>query len=430
MPTRREFLSRVGPAAAGVGMISAAPERLAAALSSLQRPDATPAAVARDEEFWTAVQQAFAVDRSIVNLNNGGVSPSPTIVHEALKRHLDYSNTAPVYTMWRVLEPQVETARTLLGRMFGADPEEIAITRNASESLQICQLGIDLRRGDEVLTTTVDYPRMLTTWQQRERREGIRLVQISLPIPAEDPDHVVGLFEAAITPRTRLLHISHIVNVTGQILPVRAIVRMARRRGLPVIVDGAHAFAHFDFSHEDLDCDYYGTSLHKWLFAPIGTGMLYVRRDRIRGLWPLMAATDEMADNIRKFEEIGTHPAANHLAIAEAVQFTEAIGMARKEARLAYLRDRWAVPLSGMDRVRLHTSLRPGLACGIATVEIDGIDPGAVVEHLWARHRILATPIVHSEFRGVRVTPNVYTTLDEVDRFTEVMARAATHGLE
>lgn len=429
MSTRREFLRRVAPAAGALGAVSADPSRLAAALRSLDREDATPSVVARDEEFWMAVQQAFAVDRSIVNLNNGGVSPSPTVVHEALKRHLDYSNTAPVYTMWRVLEPQVETARTMLARMFRADPEEVAITRNASESLQICQFGLDLRRGDEVLTSTVDYPRMITTWQQRERREGIRLVQIPLPIPAEDPARVVSLFESAITPRTRLLHISHLVNVTGQILPVRDIVRMARRHGIPVIVDGAHAFAHFEFTHADLDCDYYGTSLHKWLFAPIGTGMLYVRRDRIGDLWPLMAATDEMRGNIRKFEEIGTHPAANHLAIAEAVQFTEAIGLARKEARLVHLRDRWAVPLSGLDRVRLHTSLRPGLACGIATVEIEGIDPGELVGHLWSRHRIIVTPIVHPEFRGIRVTPNVYTTIEEVDRFTEVMAAVAANGL-
>jgi isopenicillin-N epimerase len=368
------------------------------------------------------------VDRSLINLNNGGVSPAPELVQQALKRHLDFSNTAPVVSMWRVLEPQLETVRAQLARMFGCQAEEVAVVRNASEGLQICQCGFDFRAGDEVVTSNQDYGRMINTWQQRERRDGIRLVQVSLPVPAEDPAEVVRRFESAITPRTRLIHMCHMINLTGQILPVKAVVQMARSRGIPVIVDGAHAFAHFQFTHADLDCDYYATSLHKWLFAPIGTGMLFVRRERIRDLWPLQASPETLDDDIRKFEEIGTHPAANHLAVAEAVRFTEAIGMPRKEARLVYLRDRWAQPLSRLDRVRLHTSLKPGFACGLANVQIEGIDPGELAEHLWSRHRIIVTPIKHAEFEGIRVTPNVYSTLAEIDLFTEVMADIARKG--
>ena len=228
--------------------------------------------------------------------------------------------------MWRILEPQREPVRQRLARAFGCDGEEIALTRNASEGLQICQFGFDLEPGDEVLTTTQDYGRMITTFKQRERREGIVLRQFDIPVPAEDPAEIVRLFESHITPRTRLILMCHMINLTGQILPVREVVAMGRRHGLPVIVDGAHSFAHFDFEHRDLDCDYYATSLHKWLFAPHGTGMLYVRRNLIADLWPLMAAPEPMSDDIRKFEEIGTHPAANYLAIAEALTFHQGLG--------------------------------------------------------------------------------------------------------
>ncbi|QXD13832.1 aminotransferase class V-fold PLP-dependent enzyme [Rhodocaloribacter litoris] len=430
MYTRRQFFGALGrPAAATMVAATFQPAALPRLLDVLAGYAGPPEEIARDEDFWAEVQQAFTVDRSLINLNNGGVSPAPAIVQEAMKRHLDYSNEAPVYTMWRILEPQREGVRQRLARAFGCDAEEIALTRNASEGLQICQLGFDLKPGDEVLTTTHDYPRMITTFRQRARREGIRLVQFPLPIPAEDPDEVVRLFEEHITPRTRLILMCHIVNITGQILPVKPVVQMARAKGIPVIVDGAHAFAHFDFTHADLDCDYYATSLHKWLFAPHGTGMLYVRRDKIRDLWPMTPAPDTLDDDIRKFEEIGTHPAANYLAVAEALTFHQGIGSRRKEARLRYLTDYWAERLLAHDRVRLHTSRKPAFYCGIATVQIEGIDPVRLGEYLWERHRIIVTPIQHPEFEGLRITPSVYTTLEELDRFVEAMEHVLRHGL-
>jgi selenocysteine lyase/cysteine desulfurase len=375
------------------------------------------------------VQQAFAVDRSIVNLNNGGVSPSPAVVLEAMKRHLDYSNAAPAHTMWNVLEPQREGVRQRLAAAFGCDAEEMALVRNASEGLEICQLGFDLRPGDEVLASNQDYPRMLTAWRQRERRDGIVLKTFSLPVPAEDPDEVVDRFARHLGARTRLILVSHVVNLTGQILPVEAIARLGRERGVPVIVDGAHSFAHFPFRRADLECDFYASSLHKWLFAPHGTGLLYVRRERIPDVWPLMAAPVELDADIRKFEEIGTHPAANHLAIAEALTFHQGIGPERKAARLRYLRDRWARRLLAGGGVRLHTSLRPEHSCALATVQVEGLDSAALARHLWQRHRILVTPIQHPEFEGVRVTPSVYTTLEEIDYFGDAVERVIATGL-
>jgi selenocysteine lyase/cysteine desulfurase len=346
-----------------------------------------------------------------------------------MKRHLDYSNEAPVYTMWQILEPQKEGVRQRLARAFGCSAEEIALTRNASEGLQISQFGFDLDAGDEVLTTNQDYGRMITTFKQRERRDGIRMVQFSIPTPSEDPDEIVRLFEQHITPRTRLILMCHIINITGQILPVKGVVAMARARGIPVIVDGAHAFAHFQFTHADLDCDYYASSLHKWLLAPIGTGMLYVRKDKIRDLWPLQAAAETQDDDIRKFEEIGTHPAANGLAIAEALTFHQGIGAERKEARLRYLTHYWAERLLQHDRIRLHTSLDPRFSCAIGNVEIVGVDPSALATHLWDKYRIIVVPIKHAEFQGLRVTPNVYTTLEELDRFADAMENVVRNGL-
>jgi len=433
MYTRRHFLGAIGvpsfAAAAGFPLPLPRLAETVGILDTLAAQEGSPAQVAADEDFWAEVARAFTVDRSLVNLNNGGVSPAPGYVQDAVKRHLDYSNEAPVYTMWRILEPQREAVRERVARAWGVDGEEIAFTRNASESLQTLQFGIDLEPGDEVLTTNQDYPRMITTFQQRGRREGIVLKQFAIPVPAEDPTEIVQRFEERISPRTRLILMCHMINLTGQILPVREVVAMARRHDIPVIVDGAHAFAHFDFKISDLECDNYSVSLHKWLFAPHGTGLLYVRKNRIADVWPLMAASEGRDDDIRKFEEIGTHPAAPYLAIAEALTFHEGIGGPRKEARLVYLRDSWAKKLLEYDRVRLHTSLKPGLACGIANVEIEGVDPGQLTSWLFRAHRIIVTPIVHDEFQGIRVSPSVYTTPEEIDRFVEAMEYVIREGL-
>jgi len=429
--TRREFLGAIGrPAALGVAAAAFDPLGIREALAKAAERSGPAAEVAGDEAFWLQIQQAFTVDRSIVNLNNAGVSPAPSGVQAAQRRHLDFANSMPPpVALWEVQDPQRETVRQRLARTFGAQAEEIALVRNSSEGLQICQLGFDLQRGDEVLTTNQDYPRMITAFEQRARREGIVLKQFSLPVPAEDDDEIVDLYRRNIRSKTKLILACHMINLTGQILPVKRVVELGRERGIPVIVDGAQSFAHVDFDHADLGCDYFATSLHKWLFAPHGTGMLYVRREKIRGLWPLMAAPASMAEDIRKLEEIGTHPAAQNLAIAEALAFHEGIGAARKAARLRHLRDRWAVRLAGHERMRLHTSLKPGKACGIANVEIVGVDTRKLADYLWRRRHILVTPIVHPEFSGVRISPSVYTLPGEIDAFCEAMEEVAEKGI-
>lgn len=385
--------------------------------------------VARDEDFWFNIRHAFTVDRNMVNLNNGGVSPAPKIVMDTEIRYLEVENLNPSYYMWNILDPGIETVRRRLARTFGCDPEEIAITRNASEALEIVQLGIELKAGDEVITTNQDYPRMITTWEQRAKRDGIILKQISFPVPPPSLDFLAQRVESNITPRTKVIHICHITNRTGQIFPIKAICQMGRQRGIEVIVDGAHAFGQFPFTHADLDCDYYGTSLHKWILAPIGTGMLYVRKSKIPKIWPLMAAPDSMRDNIRKFEEIGTHPASQRNAITEALNFHESIGAARKAERLRYLRKRWSNRLRTLPGVKILNSDDPEQSCGIGFVSVQGFDSGKLSKYLWEKERIWTVAIVTpGEYEGLRITPNVYTTLEEIDTFADVMEKVIRNG--
>jgi selenocysteine lyase/cysteine desulfurase len=370
-----------------------------------------------------------AATRRVVGLGPDEAARDERIVTEALVRYIWEQEEAPVYTMWKILEPRREVVRVGLAELFGCDPEEIALVRNASEALEILLNGFDLQSGDEVVTSEHDYPRMLTTLDQRRRREGIDIKMFPVATPTEDTDALVEGFARAITPRTKLILVSHQVNITGQIFPVKQIVELARPRGIEVIVDGAHSFAQFSFKQSDLGCDYFGTSLHKWLLAPKGTGMLYVRRDRIKKVWPLMAAPEEMIDDIRKFEEIGTHPAANEVATGEALTFHNTIGSERKEARLRYLKDYWAERLQQLPNVRLHTSLKPEMSCAIATVEIEGVDTKALGEYLWDKHYIIIAPILREDFQGLRVTPNLFSTLEELDYFCEVMEHVAKKGL-
>jgi selenocysteine lyase/cysteine desulfurase len=383
--------------------------------------DVSAEAVAGDENFWKKIRHAYLRDPKIVNLNNGGVAPAPDTVLRAEIEAIRYSNLLPAYRMWHDLEPRIEDVRKTLARMWNADPECIAITRNASESLQIAQFGLDLEPGDEVLTTSQDYPRMITTWQQRARREKIVLKQLDFHVPVNDLDDLVRLFEQAITARTRVIHLSHVVFMTGQIFPVMEICALARRRGITSIVDGAHAFAHVPFQFPDLDCDFYGASLHKWLSAPIGTGVLYVRRDHIEKHWALMAAPESMDKTIRKFEEIGTHPAAMHNATLQALQFYEQIGAERKFARLCYLKRRWAERLSKLPGARMLVGLDANRSGAFGTMHFESRDPGKLSDALLSKYNILVTPISGPGLNGLRVSPNVYTSTGEIDRFCDAV---------
>ena len=428
---RRHFLTSAGK---GLGLMALSSTAVASLFENVKAAGRSieylsHIEAAADEDYWTTIQQAFSVTRGIINLNNGGVSPSPRMVTEAFVRYTWQQEDATAYTMWQILEPQSETIRTGLAEIFGCDAEEIAITRNASESLEILLMGMDLKSGDEILTTTQDYPRMLTTLRQRELREGLKLNLIKIPIAPENVDDIAAAFEKAVTPKTKLILISHQINLTGQINPVKKVCEMARAHGIETIVDGAHSFAQFDFKRDDLGCDYFGTSLHKWIYAPKGTGMLYVRKEKIPKVWALMASEDRNKNDIRKYEEIGTHSAAMRLAIGEAILFHNAIGPKRKEERLRYLSRYWMNNLKTIPKVGFNTSFDPKQSCAIANFRIDGIDPVALGGYLMSKHRIFTTPIVHDEFTGIRITPNVYTTLWELDRFSNVVADIAKKGL-
>jgi isopenicillin-N epimerase len=430
-PSRREFLGTLGK---GLGAAAFGTTLLAGLLDEVHAASAkiahlTPLQAAADEDFWYTVQQSFSISRAIINLNNGGVCPSPRIVTEAFVRYTWEQEELPAYVMWQVLEPRSENVREGLARLFAVEKEEIAITRNASESLEILLLGLPLKTGDEVLTSAQDYPRMLTTLRQREAREGISLKIIPIATPPGDPDELVEAFDKAMTPKTRLVLLSHINFTNGQIMPVKKICALARSRGIETVVDGAHAFAHLHFTQKDIGCDYFGTSLHKWLYAPKGTGLLFVKKEKIESIWPLMPAEKKQAADIRKYEEIGTHSAAPRLAIAEALTFHHGIGGARKEARLRYLSRYWQNRIKDLPKVVFHTSLDDEQSCALGTVEIKGIEPGALQGYLFDKHKIFTTSISNDYFKGIRVTPNVYTTLEELDRFADVMEMVAAKGL-
>ena len=429
MTDRRAFLSTMISAGVTLPMMRGdAFRRLARAEPIAERREASE--VAEEEAYWEEIQRAFDLDRTMVNLNNGGCSPAPTHVLEQMIRDIKFSNELPVDHMWNVIEPRIESVRRDLARDFGCDAEEMAITRNASESNETMIFGLDLKRGDEVIITTQNYPRMQNAWRQRERRDGIVIKPVKLETPPRSADYYVQRIAEAITPRTRVIEVMHISFMTGYIAPVRKIVDLARPKGIAVFVDGAHAYAHFPFTRDQLGCDYYGTSLHKWLMSPIGTGFLYVRRDKIPTLWPLMAGSVEQESNIRKYEEIGTHPAANHNAIAVALAFHRAIGAERKIARLRFLRDRWAKRLlAASDRVKMLTPIGPNESGAIGVVAVDGMDIGKLQGWLLAKHHIVTTPLIHAEFQGLRVTPNVYNTLDEIDLFGDKMLEAIQRGI-
>jgi isopenicillin-N epimerase len=412
---RRNFLRSSAATSALASFAAQIPTRaFAAPATMMNRPVEE---IARDEDFWAEIRNEFTVDRSVLNLNNGHSSPAPRTVQEAMRRYLDYSNMGTYHTMIQQLEKGIETARRMVAEAAGCDPEELAITRNASESLEIAQLGVNLNRGDEVLTTNQDYGRMLTTFDQRARREGIVVKQISFPVPVQSMDDLYDRFEKAITPKTKVILVSHITNRTGQIFPVRRIADMAHARGITVIVDGAHAFNQFPYKISDLNCDFYGVSLHKWTFAPIGTGFLYVRKSKIKDTWPLMAAGERRDDDIRKFEEIGTHPAANHNAICEAIVFNQNIGIDRKVARLRYLRDAWANRLAKDSRVKILHNPAPGMSAGIGMFGLEGADIRKLHTALQEKHAIYTALSPHAEYIGIRVTPSVYTTLSDIDFF-------------
>lgn len=415
---RRTFLHRMAGLA---GLATATPFLNTVQGRTLQRALAenrnrSAEELAADETFWYQVKNAYTVSPTILNLNNGGVSPQPRVVQEAVERYNRLSNETPSYYMWRVLDQGREPLRVKLAELAGCSPEEIAIDRNSSEALETIIFGLPLEAGDEVVLTKQDYPNMINAWKQREKRDGVVLKWLNFDFPIEDKQQIVDTFVQAFTPRTRIAHITHMINWIGQILPAKEIAREAHQRGIEVLVDAAHTFAHIDYKIPDLECDYFGTSLHKWLCAPFGSGMLYVKKEKIKKLYPLFAAPEPDSDDIRKFEHLGTRSFAIEQAIGQAVDFHHMIGSERKEKRLHYLKNYWAERVRELPGVSIATSLKPDFACAIALLQVEGKEPGEVGNYLFREHKIHTVPINWENIHGVRITPNVYTTTRDLDR--------------
>ena len=417
MSTRRSFLQKFSALAA----LSATPPFLSSIegksfLRGIDRINGLSIEESiQDETFWYQVRQAYTVSSSMINFNNGGVCPQPKVVQEAVERYNRLSNETPSYYMWRILDEGREPLRRKLADLAGCSADEIAINRNSSEALETIIFGLRLQAGDEVVLSKQDYPNMINAWKQREKRDGIVLKWINLEFPSEDKNYIVKTYADAFTAKTKVVQITHLINWIGQILPVKEIAREAHKRGIEVLVDGAHTFAHFQYTIPELDCDYYGTSLHKWLCAPFGSGMLYVRKDKIKNLYPLLAAPDAESEDIRKFENLGTRSFAIEQGINQAIDFHDMIGGERKEKRLHYLKNYWAEKVQSLPKVQVKTSLKLEYGCAIGMVAIDGKKPGEVADYFFRNFKIHSVPIEWENIKGVRLTPNVYTTIKEVD---------------
>ena len=377
--------------------------------------------LAGDETFWRQVKMAYSVSPAIVNLNNGGVSPQPIVVQEAVERYNRMSNEAPSYYMWRILDKGREPVRAKLAGLAGCSPEEIAINRNASEALETVIFGLQLKAGDEVVLTRQDYPNMINAWKQRAKRDGVVLKWLSFDFPIEDGGQIVKAFASAFTPRTKVVHITHIINWNGQVMPAREIAREARNRGIETLVDGAHSFCHLDFEVPGLECDYFGTSLHKWLCAPFGSGMLYVRKEKIASLYPLFSAPEPESSDIRKFENLGTRSFAIEQAIAQAADFHLMIGAERKQERLLYLRRYWVEQAQGIPGFQLFSPSGALHSCAIALAGLSGVENQTLSDWLFRDCQIHTVPIQWENISGIRVTPNVYTLTEDLDRLVEAL---------
>lgn len=386
----------------------------------------SPLDVAEDEDYWSVIQRAYSASPGIINLNNGGVSPSPLVVQEAVERYNKMTNQGPSYFMWEILDQGREPLREKLAELAGCSAEEITFNRNATESLNTVIFGLDLEPGDEVIGSTLDYPNHMNAWKQRALRDKIVYKQLHFNFPIENDDEIVAAYENAITSKTKYIHVTHVVNWMGQIMPVRKICDMAHRKGLEVLCDGAHSFALLDFKIPDLKCDYFSTSLHKFLSAPIGSGMLWIKKERISKIWPLLGNGNPISPNIRKFETLGTRSFPIEQGIGEAVNFQLAIGNKRKEERIRYLKNYWAQKVIGIPKVRIKTSLKAAFSCAICGVSIDGLTPKELERLLFNNYKIHTVAIDYDSVSCVRVTPHVYTRLPELDKLVRAIKEIAT----
>ena len=413
---KRQFVKTLGGASLGL-MFSPA---------VLSRYMAMPhTELARDEAFWGTIRGKYKLTPDYINLENGYYSMQAEPVLEAFLSHVRSINVqASRYMRTRQPDDKLRV-RTRLAKMAGVSPEELIITRNTTESLDTVINGYDWQSGDEAVMAAQDYGAMLDMFKLQARRHGIVNRVVSLPLDPQSDDEIVQLYANAITPKTRLLMVGHMVNITGHILPVRAISEMAHARGVDVMCDGAHTFAQLAFHIPDLGCDYYGASLHKWLGTPLGAGILYVRQDKIAKLWPIYA-DEGMADtDIRKLNHTGTHPVHTDLSVDNAIDFHESIGAERKEARLRYLQRYWTTPVRGVPNIMVNTPSDPKRSCAIANVGVSGMKPADLAKTLFDRYKVWTVAIDTANVHGVRVTPQLFTTPKELDVLVRALKELA-----
>lgn len=384
-----------------------------------------PAELASDEDFWSWVRHNYTTSTNLINLNNGGVSPHPKVVQDAVQRFTELSNEAPSYYMWRVFEKGRESIREKLADLAGVSSEEIAINRNTTEALDTIIFGFDMQKGDEFVTSNFIYPNMNQAWMQREMREGVVRKVAKIPMPSTDVDAIVKAYTDQFTSKTKVVLIEHVINWTGQVLPVAAIAAEAKKRGILVMVDGAHSFAHLDFKISDLNCDYFGTSLHKWLCAPFGTGMLWMRKELIAKHWALFPGPEPQSEDIRKFEMQGTRDVPAELAIGQAIEFHLSIGSIRKYERLHYLKQYWVSRVKDIEGIQFWCPEEKGFSGALTTFGIKGKTAKDIHDHLWKDSRIHTTTITHEGVDGARVTPNVYTSTKDLDTLVAAIKRLA-----
>ena len=413
---KRDFLRTLGSATAGIVLGPELLEHLAA----------TPInQLAQEEPFWAAVRSKFRLTDDYINLENGYYCFQPAPVLEAFIGHVRTINFHGSHYMRTRRGDDKQRVRARLAGMAGCSPDELIITRNTTESLDTVIAGFDWKSGDEAVMANQDYGAMLDMFKLQARRYGMVNRLVDIPMDPKSDDEVIQVYAKALTPRTKLLMIPHMVNITGHVLPVPAICDMAHARGVPVMVDGAHTFGQLDFRIPDLHCDYYGSSLHKWLSTPLGAGILYVRRDRIAALWPIYGDEGIPVDDISKLNHTGTHPSHTDLGIENAIAFHEQIGSARKEARLRHLQRYWTSKVRGVPKIVLNTPSDPKRSCAIANVGIAGISPADLARTLLDKYKVFTVAIDNAGVQGVRVTPQVYTSTAELDRFVRALEAIA-----
>ncbi len=432
--SRRDFLAQ-GSALGALTTLSsftqAAEQERVSTVDSIERATQkiahlSPEEAAKDEDFWFTVQKAFVQSPNFINLENGYCSPQPVETMNALFKNINMMNELPSFYMRRRQFDDREEVKKQLAKMAGVSTEEIMITRNTTEALETVILGLQtLQEGDEAIMTNQDYGSMLEAFYLRARRYGSKNKVISIPLHPKSNQEIVDCYEKAMTPKTKVILVTHLVNITGQILPIREIAEMAHAKGVEIISDSAHAFAHIDFKIPDLQCDYFGTSLHKWLCTPLGAGLLYIKKENIKKVWGLYGETGFADDDIRKFERIGTHPCWTNLTISNAIRFHHAIGIKRKEARLRYLKNYWAEKLKNVPKIILNMPLEASRSCGLGNVGIEGKTPTQIADNLYEKYKIFTVAIDMEAVKGIRVTPHLYTTLEELDAFVKAMEEIA-----